>query len=73
MTPVGGVGANAAFHDATLLLKAILGGAKLEDIAAYEESMRQEASRYLEGSLHGGRHLFGMKPVEQLKPWTVWT
>ena len=68
MPPTGGVGANTAVKDAATLLKHIQNGVTVENVVRYEKDMRRYASEAVQLSSQGGRHLFGMKPFDELKP-----
>lgn len=73
MPPVGGVGANAAFQDAAALAKVIKQGINDGVIQVFEDEMRERARKALSMSGNGAGNFFGMKPVEQLKPATLWS
>ena len=68
MPPTGGVGANTAVKDAATLLRHLQHGATVENVVSYEEEMRRYAGEAVLRSAQGGKHLFGMKAFEELKP-----
>ncbi|KIV80594.1 hypothetical protein PV11_08085 [Exophiala sideris] len=72
MPPLGGVGANSAFEDAAELAE-VLGRGEVgdEEIGAYEKLVRDQASGRLGMSIAGSAKLFGMRPIEELKPFAL--
>ncbi|KAK5303650.1 hypothetical protein LTR99_005412 [Exophiala xenobiotica] len=79
MPPVGALGANAAFEDAAQLaeLLAVAGQSQCqldeEKLRGFEKDVRDRARRALGQVAGPGRGLLGMKPIEELKPSTLWT
>lgn len=62
MSPAGGVGANTAFIDATLLTENIMTHSSISTaIADYEDKMRKYSNHAVEISLQGGEILHGTK------------
>ena len=68
MPPTGGVGANTAVKDAATLLRHLQNGVTVENVVKYEEEMKGYAREAILRSSQGGKHLFGMKPFEELEP-----
>ena len=74
MPPVGGVGANVAFQDAADEMDVLIEGPPgTESMGRYDEVVRERAGKALIQSASGAGHFFGMKPLEELKPSTLWT
>ncbi|KAJ7785693.1 cercosporin toxin biosynthesis protein [Mycena metata] len=72
MLPAAGIGANTALRDAALLSKTLADkGRSAEAIGSYEAAMREYAGQAVAMSHMGGKHLFGMKAFEELKPATL--
>jgi 2-polyprenyl-6-methoxyphenol hydroxylase-like FAD-dependent oxidoreductase len=77
--PVGGIGANAGFQDAADLCDTLARYSaateeheRAELVAVYEEKMLERAKSAVEKGMIGGGHFFGMKPVSELRPATIW-
>jgi 2-polyprenyl-6-methoxyphenol hydroxylase-like FAD-dependent oxidoreductase len=72
MPPLGGVGANTAFSDASELAE-VLGEGEVGDemIGAYEKVVLDRARELLKMSAQGSAKLFGMRPIEELKPFAL--
>lgn len=67
MSPTAGVGATCALRDAAMLAE-VLGdeGVCQEGVGRYEAFMRENAKEGISRSALGGKHMFGMRPFEQL-------
>ncbi|KIW16447.1 hypothetical protein PV08_06500 [Exophiala spinifera] len=73
MVPVGALGANAAFEDAVCLAAVLRGPVNEEALSTYEKDVTTRARAAIEQVLGPGRGLLGMKPIEELKPSSLWT
>ena len=71
MLPTGASGANTALRDAGKLLQVIKNGAGVEDIAKYEQEMREYAAVVVQEAYQGGRMLGHVVEFENAKP-LVW-
>ena len=72
MPPIGGVGANTALQDASMLSRVLQKGVTAEAIGVYESDMRDRAAKATIGSMQGGKHMTGMKDLGELKPLQFW-
>ena len=79
MPPVGGLGADTGFQDAADSCETIIqvgdSTKKTEceaSICAFEQKMRQRAKAIVEMSSGGAGTFFGMRPISELKPATIW-
>ena len=72
MSPTAGVGATTALRDAAVLAD-VLGdeGITTESVGRYEAFMRANGSQAISGSAVGGKHMFGMRPFEELSKIVV--
>lgn len=67
MSPTAGVGATCALRDAAMLAEVLRDeGVCKEAVGKYEEFMRVNAKEGISRSALGGKHMFGMKPFEEL-------
>lgn len=67
MSPTAGVGATCALRDAAMLAE-VLGDEDVckEGVGRYEAFMRENAKEDISRSALGGKHMFGIRPFEQL-------
>ena len=72
MPAIGGVGANTALQDASMLSRVLQKGVTAEAIGVYESDMRDRAAKATKGSMQGGKHMTGMKDLGELKPLQFW-
>ena len=67
MSPTAGIGATTALRDAAVLAEVLRDeGITKEAVGRYEEFMRGNARDGIEKSAMGGKHMFGMRPFEEL-------
>lgn len=67
MSPTAGIGATTALRDAAMLVQVLREeGVSVEGVGRYEDFMRGNAREGIERSALGGRHMFGMRPFEEL-------
>ena len=72
MSPTAGVGATTALRDAATLSQILNDeGINANSVEKYEALMRKYAGEAIKGSSRGGKHLFGMRPFEELKSVTA--
>ncbi|KAF6235199.1 hypothetical protein HO173_006393 [Letharia columbiana] len=72
MSPTAGIGATCALRDAAMLAEVLRDeGITKEAVGRYEEFMRQNAQEGISRSAMGGKHMFGMRPFEELAKVTV--
>ena len=72
MSPSAGVGATTALRDAATLSQVLAEeGSQVEKVGKYEGLMRAYARDTLIRSSMGGKHMFGMRLFEELKPVPV--
>lgn len=72
MPPLGGVGANTAFEDARQLAEVLSKGkVGKEAIGVYEKVVLDRAREFLKMSAQGSAKLFGMRPIEELRPFAL--
>ena len=72
MSPSAGVGATTALRDAAMLSQVLAEeGSQVEKVGKYEGLMRAHARDALMRSSMSGKHMFGMRPFEELKPVPV--
>ena len=72
MPPSAGVGATTALRDAATLSQAFAEeGSQVKKVQKYEGLMRAYAREVLVRSASGGKHMFDMRPFEELKPVPV--
>jgi 2-polyprenyl-6-methoxyphenol hydroxylase-like FAD-dependent oxidoreductase len=78
MIPAAASGANTALKDAAGLVETIVkdwkendGTVKKESIAAFEEKMREYASKAVEMGWMGGHHIYGQKNWKECEPIVV--
>ncbi|KAF7197936.1 Dual O-methyltransferase/FAD-dependent monooxygenase CTB3 [Pseudocercospora fuligena] len=72
MSPCGGVGANTAICDAASLAKVFVassGRPTSKDIAAFEDDMRQRASKSILRAELGSKKMFGLRSLADCRPW----
>ena len=68
MSPTAGVGATTALRDAATLSQILSDeGINADSVEKYQALMRKYAGEAIKGSFRGGKHLFGMRPFEELK------
>ncbi|CAD6590683.1 MAG: hypothetical protein ASARMPRED_004966 [Alectoria sarmentosa] len=67
MSPTAGIGATTALRDAAMLAQVLReAGLSVEGVGRYEDFMRGNAREGIQRSALGGRHMFGMRPFEEL-------
>lgn len=67
MSPTAGIGVTSALRDAAMLAEVLREeGITSEAVGKYEAFMRQNAKEGISRSTLGGKHMFGMRPFEQL-------
>ncbi|CAF9938261.1 hypothetical protein IMSHALPRED_000734 [Imshaugia aleurites] len=72
MSPTAGIGATTALRDAAELARVLRDeGVSRESVGLYEDFMRLNAKQAITGSALGGKHLFGMRPFEELSEVVV--
>ena len=70
MPPTGGIGATTALRDVAGLLRALTSdGLSAESLEKYEMEMRGYAAEAVRLSHGGGVHFFGLRPMEELRPF----